>query len=136
MNNEELTGTLVMVNTVLWDDPAERMGQIGVVIDANMHHDEFLVRFDDKGKALYSADALLVLQSPDQLYQLIENRAGTLSPDLLKDLRHLALLQQYGAAKQIRTAFELVQHHTHLEVYGTRPLQEALGMTPNHGPRR
>ncbi|MFA6083390.1 hypothetical protein [Mucilaginibacter sp.] len=128
MDDETLNGTLVMVNPVLWDDPANRMGQIGVIYEADTAHDYFIVRFDDKEKSAYSADALLVLKSPDQLFEYIENHSATLSPEILKDLNSMALLQEHGRLKHLKTAFELAQSDDNLTLYGMISLEESLGL--------
>ncbi|QJD95938.1 hypothetical protein HH214_08650 [Mucilaginibacter robiniae] len=127
MNPDELTGLTVMVHPLLWDDPAGRTGQIGVITEADRGQYDYLVRFDDKMRAHYSAGALQVLQPPEKLYELMENRATTLSPGVLNDLHTLVLLQRYGSARQFRTAFELVQQHEHLQPLATLSLEEALG---------
>ncbi|QJD95406.1 hypothetical protein HH214_05720 [Mucilaginibacter robiniae] len=127
MNPDELTGMTVMVHPLLCDDPAGRMGQIGVIIEADRGKDDYLIRFDDMVLAHYSAGALQVLQPPEKLYELMENRATTLSPGIWKDLHSIALLQRYGSAIQLRTAFELVQQHEHLQPLVILSLEDALG---------
>lgn len=127
MNLDELTGLTVMVHPLFWDDPAGRTGQIGIITDADRTRDDYLVRFDDKGRAHYNAGALQVLKPFEKLYELIENRDKTMSPGTYKDLLSVALLQRYGSAKQIRTAFELVQQHEHLQMAATLGLDEVLG---------
>lgn len=127
MNPDELTGLTVMVHPLLWDDPAGRTGEIGIITDADGAKDNYLVRFDDKVQAHYSAGALQVLQPPEKLYELMENRATTLSPGIWNDLHAIALLQRYGSARQLRTAFELVQQHEHLQPLATLSLEDALG---------
>lgn len=127
MNVEDVVGLMVMVHHLLVDDPAERTGQIGIIMGADRSQDDYFVRFDDEATAHYSADALQVLQPPEKLYELLENRQVPLSPGMRKDLLSIALLQRYGSAKQIKTAFELVQQHEHLQPYATLGLDEVLG---------
>ncbi|WP_158829095.1 hypothetical protein [Mucilaginibacter lacusdianchii] len=132
MNADELTGLTVMVHPLLWDDPAGRAGQIGTIIDADSDGDDYLVRFDDKLRAHYSAGALQVLQPPERLYELMENRASSISPAMRKDLHSVALLQTYGSVKQRRTALELVQQNEQLQGYAVLGLDEALAQDRRH----
>lgn len=126
MNAKDLPGLTVMVHPLLANDPAGRAGQIGNIITADHRQDEYLVNFADDMQARYSADALQVLQPFEKLYGLIENRDQNMSPDTYKDLLSITLLQRYGSAQQIRTAFKLVQQHEQLQKYALLSLEEAL----------
>ena len=128
MTNDDLIGQTVMVNPVLWDDPANRMGEIGTITQADSNRDDFYVRFSDKQNALYSADALLVLKNPEQLYTYMENHSATLPAETLKDFHSLALLQEHGTPKNLKTAFELAQSNDQLTLNGMVSLEERLGL--------
>lgn len=132
MEEENLKGTLVMVDPVFWDDPADRMGQIGVISGADTSRDDFYVRFDDKETALYGADVLLMLKSPDRLYEYAENHSATLSPEMLKDLHTIALIQEKGNASDLRAAMDLVQNDDNLTLYATDRLEESLSRNQSY----
>lgn len=132
MNPDILTGLTVLVHPLLWDDPAGQTGQIGIILDADPDHDDYTVRFDDEVQAHYSADALQVLQPFEKLYERIENRDKTMAAGIYKDMLAIALLQRYGSAKQIRTAFEMVQQNEHLQTYAMLGLNEALAERRHH----
>ena len=125
-NEQDLTGALVMVDRAQWDDSVKRQGEIGTVFRADLSRNEICVRFEDESEELYDANALLFMNSPDALYHLIETQKSTLTPGTVKDLQSLALLQQYGSAKQLRTAFELVQQNDRLDRYALTPMDELL----------
>jgi hypothetical protein len=68
-NNEDLTGTLVLVHPELKDDPVNKQGQTGMLLYLDTEKDDVYVTFGKGQQALYSSDALLVFKTPQEIYQ-------------------------------------------------------------------
>ncbi|UOE47816.1 hypothetical protein MTO98_25740 [Mucilaginibacter sp. SMC90] len=109
MNNEELTGRRVLVHPVLWDDPAEKNGEIGEITEVNLHDDLIRVKFDDQKYGFYGSDALLVFRSSEEIYDQLKQNAVNLSAREFKDLKNIALLLGYGKEPQLLTAMNMVR---------------------------
>ena len=60
---DELTGTLVLVNPDLPNDPAGMQNQIGIITDVEIENDSVYVSFGRKGQAVYATDALLIIRN-------------------------------------------------------------------------
>jgi hypothetical protein len=109
VNNEELTGYHVLVHPVLWDDPAEKNGEIGEIAEADLNDDLIRVKFDDGKYGFYGTDALLVFRTSDEIYDQLKQNAGNLSPLEFKDLKNIALLLDYGKEPQLLRAMNMVR---------------------------
>lgn len=104
---DELTGTAVLVNPELANDPASRQGQIGIVTSASLERDDIYVTFGSGPLALYGSDALMVLRHPKDIYRELLSRSRQLDRADFKILFQISLLQDYGASKSIKTAIGL-----------------------------
>lgn len=98
-----------------------------------MAQDTFRVYFEDGEAGLYSAGGLLVLRLPHDIYTYLENQTATLSKQIFHDLLQIALLQEYGSARQMRTAFEIARQNSATDHYGLMSLQESLGQKTTYG---
>lgn len=132
MNEQDLPGATVMVEPLFWDDPYNRQGQIAKVTAFDIAENDFFVEFEDQQPGLYSANALLVLQEPDKIYEALDRQSGFLSTELTDDLMNIAILQQYGGKEQVKTALEIVQKNENAQLYGTQSLEDALGMQKSY----
>lgn len=134
--NEIQLPDFLLVHPELKDDPVNKQGQIGFVTAAILNTDEFYIGFDDFEVGLYSADALLVLKPPGDIYDLLHHNALTLSVDDFKDLKNIALLLDHGTEKHVRTAMELVQKNDGIRNAATIGLDQLLGISQNRGLKR
>jgi len=123
---EELTGNLVMVHPKLVDDPVQRQGQIGIITSADLDNDEVYVGFGNSQLGLYSANALLVLKSHNQLYNDILTNIQKLDMPDFKTLMNITLLQEKNAVNYTREAMQLATTNARTLAYGTISLQEKL----------
>lgn len=128
MNNEELTGRPVLVHPVLWDDPAEKNGEIGRIAEADLDDDLIRVKFDDGKYGFYGSDALLVFRSSDEIYEQLKQKAGYLSAQQFKDLKNIALLLDYGKEPQLLTAMNMVRENPEALQGSMFSLEESLNV--------
>lgn len=111
MNNEELIGQRVLVHPVLWDDPAEKNGEIGMITEADLADDLIRVKFEDQKYGFYGSDSLLVFRPSNDIYEQLKQNAGQLSAEQFKDLKNIALLLDYGKEPQLLKAMEMVREN-------------------------
>lgn len=126
----------LMVNPELKDDPVNKQGEIGFITAAILNTDEFYVGFDDYQVGFYSADALLTFKEPGVIYDVMHEKALTLSVDDFKDLKNIALLLDHGTEKHIRTAMELVQKNNGIREAATIGLDQFLGLDQTRSLKR
>ncbi|NHA03252.1 hypothetical protein G7092_05585 [Mucilaginibacter sp. HC2] len=123
-----------MLHPEMWELHADKEGVIGEIIKANPAHDDFYVKYGDGAEPrLHSADALMVLREPDEIYEYLQNHSADISTFDFKDLRAIALLVDRGTAKQMRTAMELVEKNENIRVASVIPLDKILGLQQNKG---
>ena len=125
----------LLVNPGLKTDPVKKQGEIGFIVAAIVNTDEFYVGFADHEVGFYSADALLTLKKSGQIYDLMDESALHLSVNDFKDLKNIALFQEYGSADGQRYALEIVQKNPGLIPVALVTLEEILGLnqTPKRG---
>ena len=135
-NSEIQLPDYVLVNPQLTDDPVFRQGQIGVITAAILNTDEFIVGFDDAQVGLYSANALLLLKQPEDIYEYMYENASRLSLDEFKDLKNVAVLLDDGTKPNMRIAMELVQKNENILGAATTGLDEFIGLNQSKGLKR
>jgi hypothetical protein len=126
--NEIQLPEYLLVHPDLKDDPVNKQGHIGFITAAIINTDEFYVGFDDHIVGLYSADALLTFRENSFIYDYIHQNALKLSVKDFKDLKNIALLLDYGSAKQQRTAMEIVQKNPDVIASALVSLEESLSI--------
>ncbi|MET3981721.1 hypothetical protein ABIB62_004262 [Mucilaginibacter sp. UYP25] len=131
-NSQVQLPDFVLVHPQLKDDPVAKQGQIGVITAAILNSDEFYVGFDDKEVGLYAADALLLFNPSDQIYQNLKQDVMKLAPSTFKDLKNIALLLDYGTTKQQRTAMEIAQRNPDVIASAMVSLEETLGLDQSY----
>jgi hypothetical protein len=126
----------VLVNPLVTTDPDFRQGETGVITAALLNTDEFFVGFDDGQVGLYSADALLLLNPPESIYEYMHEHALLLSNDDFRELKNIALLLDYGTKPYMRTALELAQKNQNILGAVTTGLDEFIGLNQSKGLKR
>jgi hypothetical protein len=128
INNEELTGTLVLVHPDLKEDPVKKQGQIGMLMYADQENDNMYVTFGQNERALYSSDALLVFQNPNDLYrQLLSDTQNIPIPDF-KALMRINLLLDRATGPDTKAAMQLVAENPGTISRAMMSLQDKLGI--------
>jgi hypothetical protein len=128
MKENELLGTLALVHPDLTNDPANKTGHVGKIVLADIDQNDFHVRFDDEKVGLYAADALLVLQKPDKIYNYLDQHSPKLIWSEYKDLFNIALIQKHGYPSQLPTAFEIAMKNPTYLSKGMITLEAALDL--------
>jgi hypothetical protein len=129
MTEQEIPGTMVFVSTLLWNDPYDKRGEIGIITRADVQSDDFFVRFNDNSEGLYAGNALHVLKQPEELWKIILGQAGANMPEFAKDdIRKITLLLEYGGEKSKLNAYKLTAWNEYTEFFATSTIDYVLGM--------
>jgi hypothetical protein len=129
---DELSGTLVLVHPQLLTDPAERKNQIGIIASAEIENDNVVVSFGNKGQALFSADALLVLRKPGSIHFDTMQDHTKMNTQDFKDLLKVGLLANSSLTKDHRQAIEISRGNPAVLEYSMASLEEELGLKQNY----
>lgn len=129
MNNNELPGTLVLVNPGLDNHPAGRRGDIGVVAYVDAQQNEVYLRFTDETEAIYPADALFLLKNKDRLFTAADSPGMNL--DNYKDLFKIATLQDRARGQDIWNALEIARDNPAIWPASLVLVTESLGLRAN-----
>jgi hypothetical protein len=124
----DLSGTLVLVHPALPHDEAGNQNNIGMITDADLDRDEVLVTFGKGDIGLYSADALLVLKSANDIHRNALDNHQQLDTADFKSLLSMALLRQSGGYSDTRKAFEMVMNNNRLLEHSMVALDESLDL--------
>jgi hypothetical protein len=133
IDEQNLKGTVAMMHPEMWEAHADREGVIGEIVKADPARDNFYVSYGGPEPRLHSADALMVLREPDEIYEYLQNHSAEISPYDFKDLKTIALLVDRGTVKQMRTAMELVEKNENIRDASVVPLDKILGLQQNKG---
>jgi hypothetical protein len=133
IDEQNLKGTVVMMHPEMWAVHADKQGVIGEIVKADPARDDFYVNYGGPEPQLHSADALMVLREPDEIYEYLQNYSANISPYDFKDLKTIALLVDHGTVKQMRNAMELVQNNEHIREASVTALDKVLGLQQNKG---
>lgn len=126
--NDDLTGTLVLVHPDLPDDPVNKQGQMGMIMFAEPEKDDIYVTFGKNERALYGSDALLVFKKPNDIYkEMMTNTKDIAIPDL-KALYRIGNLLENGTSKGARDAMQLAVENPGILSRAMESLQSKLGL--------
>lgn len=126
--NDELTGTFVLVNPQLTNDPAGMQNKIGVITSAEVENDNVFVSFGKEGQGLYSADALLVLRKHGSIQFDAVHNATKLDVQDFKDLLRVSMFANSPFMKDRREAMEMARKNRTVMEYSMISLEEELGL--------
>lgn len=127
--NEELTGTMVLVHPELADDPVHKQGKPGMIMYAEMETDDVYVTFGKGERALYGSDALLVFKKPMDIFQDLMANTKEIPISDLKALYRINLLLDSGQSKDVKEAMQLAADNPGVQGRSMVSLQEKLGLT-------
>ncbi|TSJ40931.1 hypothetical protein FO440_14435 [Mucilaginibacter corticis] len=135
--NDELTGTLVLVHPELSKDPAGKSGQVGIITGADLGNDTIYVGFGRNGQGLYGTDALLLLKPADQVKDLLQQHKQALSVGDYKTLFQISLLQEFRqSTANIKTAMSLALQNETVRNLSMQTLEDKLGLKRQLMPER
>lgn len=134
--DQELNGTVVMMNPKMWAEHADEAGVIGQITKADPMRDDFFVDYGGARQHWHGANALLAFRKSAEIYDVLRDKPHMLSVDDFKDLKNIALLLDYGTVKHHRTAMELVAQNEHIRDVATIRLDLMLGIDRRPGMER
>lgn len=123
---DDLTGTQVVVNPNLSDDPVNKQGQSGTITFADPGADDFFVSFG-KEQGLYASDALLVFRNPNDIYADLMANTKKLDKQEIKDLYRIGMLLDSGQSRDQKAALEMVLANPKVREYTLMSLEQKLG---------
>lgn len=126
--NDELTGTLVLVNPSTQEYPVSRQGMIGLVTAEDLANDIIYVGFNMGEQTRYTSDALMVLKKPSIIYADMMRNATKIGTADFKELFRVCLLLDSGLMKDKRSAIETARHNQVIREYTMIPLSEVFGI--------
>jgi len=126
--DEDLTGTLVLVHPDLKDDPVQKQGQTGMLLYADTEKDDIYVAFGKGEQALYSSDALLVLKTPQEIYQELMTNTRDLAVNDMKALYRIGMLLDNHTSEGAKAAMKLAAENPGIHNRAMVTLQEKLGI--------
>lgn len=124
---EELTGTLVLVRPEVKNDPIGRQGKAGMIMYADLEQDDIYVTFGNDLRGRYESKSLLVFKTPNEIYkELIGNTKDIPIPEM-KDLYRIGMLLDTGLSKDAKEAMKLAEANPAIHERAMMTLQEQLG---------
>lgn len=125
-------GTYAIVNPQVTNDPANRQGKIGMIVDANIENDDIWVSFGKTEVGLYSTNALMVLQKPDLISQNAMDKRFEISGADFKRLMEISLLQADRGPESAKKALEMARSSEAVMQNSVTTLQDKLGLDLNY----
>lgn len=104
---DELVSKVVMVHSNLTQNPANRQGQTGRIMNIVHESDEVFVRFEDNTIGLYSSDALLLIKPASLILDRIRSAIHGIDYLDRKDISTVLDVYVLQAEGQITEALEL-----------------------------
>lgn len=114
MENENLTGTIVLVRPDLENDPDTKRGQIGVLTLAFSEKENY-VRFPEGGEAYYPAGQVMMLKDKKQVFDDLTNNGSSMPLDDFKAMYKIMLLQDRGTSQALYSALAIANDHPGLQ---------------------
>jgi hypothetical protein len=125
-------GTYAMVNPQVLNDPDNRQGKIGMIVDAHIENDDIWVSFGKSEVGLYSTNALMVLQKPDLISQNAMDKRFEISGADFKQLMEISLLQADRRPENAKTALDMARSSEAVMRNSLTTLQDKLGLELNY----
>jgi hypothetical protein len=108
MNNESLTGTLVLVQPDPENDNGKSRAQIGVLTYARSETENY-VRFPEGGEAYYPAGQVMMLKDKKQISDDITRNGTSMPLDDFKAMYKITLLQDRGTSQALYSALAIAK---------------------------
>jgi hypothetical protein len=125
---DELSGTFVLVHPKLLNDPDEKKNQVGVIIAADLENDNVVVSFSDGSESLFSTDALLVMRDIDDIRRYADYDVDLLFREDYFDIIEVCITAESANMGGPKAAIQLARKSEMALEYAMRPLDDALGL--------
>jgi len=106
----QMRGTVVLVRPDLDSDLLHQQNQVGVVCEANFNYDHIYVDFKYE-TGIYSAEALLIFLSPDDILENLRRLPAETSPEIFKALWKIEAFLGYHDVNWTFTAMQIARDH-------------------------
>jgi hypothetical protein len=116
----------VLIHPELRTDSLQMQGKVGFISTFNLDKDDFFVDFKTGKTGLYSASALLVARSHNDVYTGLMGRRKSLEILEFKDLMHISLLLQNAGYTETLNALGLALRSPNVLQLATQPLTQQL----------
>jgi hypothetical protein len=133
MISEKLSGTLVLVHPELTHDPAGRQNEIGIIVNSDLINDNILVGFQDNERALFAADALLVLLPDEDIHRNLSEMSYGAAWDKIKSLTQVDLFLRYGSGDKQLKALEVARDNKNIRHLSLQTLEASLELRLGRG---
>lgn len=110
MENQNLAGTLVLVQPDLENEPGAKRGQIGVLTLAFSEKENY-VRFPEGGEAFYPAEQVMMLKDKQAVFNDLTNIGSSMPLDDFKAMYKIMLLQDRGTSQALYSALAIANDH-------------------------
>jgi hypothetical protein len=110
MNNENLHGTLVLVQPDFENDPGTKKGMVGILTYARSETENY-VRFPELGEAFYPAGRVLMLKDKQQVVDDLTHNGSNMPLDDFKAMYKIMLLQDRGTSQALYSALAIANDH-------------------------
>ena len=106
MENQTLTGTLVLVQPDLENDVGPKRGHIGV-LTMTFSEKENYVRFPEGGEAYFPAEQVMMLKDKQTVFNDLTNNGSSMPLDDFKAMYKIMLLQDRGTSQALYSALAI-----------------------------
>ena len=130
MENQNLAGTLVLVQPDVENGSDTQRGHIGVLTYARSETENY-VRFPEGGEAFYPAGQVMMLKDKQQVFDDLTNNGSSMPLDEFKAMYKIMLLQDRGTSQALYTALAIANDNPAiqgkvLESISSAPKQELV----------
>lgn len=132
MENQNLAGTLVLVQPGLESEPGAKRGQIGVLTVAFSEKENY-VRFPEGGEAYYPAEQVMMLKDKQEVFNDLTNIGSSMPLDDFKAMYKIMLLQDRGTSQALYSALAIANDNPGVQEKVLQPImptqKQELGKT-------
>lgn len=114
MENQNLAGSLVLVQPDLENSPEEKKGHIGVLTYARSETENY-VSFPEGGEAYYPAGQVMMLKDKQEIFADLTNNGSSMPLDDFKAMYKIMLLQDRGTSQALYSALAIANDHPGLQ---------------------
>jgi hypothetical protein len=123
MNNESLTGSLVLVHPDFKDDPIQQQGQVGVMTYPR-ELNEMYVSFPGGGEGIYSWDTLMKLKGKQEIFDDLMANGSSMQLEDYKTMYKIMLLQDRGTSRGTYDALEIARDNPAIWEKALEPVRQ------------
>lgn len=134
MDNETLTGSLVLVHPDFKTDPIQMQGKVGVMTYPR-ELNEMYVAFTNGSEGVYSWDTLLKLKDKQEILNDLTQNGSKMPENDFKAMYKIMLLQDRNTALGTESALEIARDNPGIWERALDPVRqiEKIGQTRSFG---